>query len=53
MTTLDKIVQAMRNNSQNVAFSDVVKVCNYYFGAPRQNGTSHKIYKHRGLGIPG
>ncbi|MDA0902288.1 MAG: toxin HicA [Proteobacteria bacterium] len=33
-------------------FSDLVKVCEHYFGKPRQNGTSHKIYKTPWSGDP-
>ena len=35
----------MGENPQNVRFSDLVAVCEDYFGPPRQGGTSHRIYK--------
>ncbi len=36
----------------NVNFTDLVKVCNHYFGEPRQQGTSHCVYKTRWTGDP-
>ena len=41
----EKIVEQMRRSPQNVRFDDLVKVCADYFGEPRQDGTSHKVYK--------
>lgn len=35
----------MRNAPQNTRFSDLVRVCDYYFGNPRQQGTSHRVYR--------
>jgi hypothetical protein len=46
-----EIVQAMEAGSE-IDFSDLVKVCDHYFGAARQNGTSHKIYKTPWAGDP-
>jgi hypothetical protein len=42
----------MKLNSVNVRFSDLCKVCDFYFGEPRQKGTSHRIYKTPWLGDP-
>jgi hypothetical protein len=42
----------MKLNPINVRFSDLCKVCNFYFGEPRQKGTSHRIYKTPWLGDP-
>ena len=33
-------------------FADLVKVCDYYFGEPRQKGTSHHVYKTPWQGDP-
>ncbi len=52
MANLDKIIQSMRNNANNIKFQDLVKVCNYYFGEACHNGTSHKIYKTPWPGDP-
>ncbi|MFN6394366.1 MAG: toxin HicA [Aphanizomenon sp.] len=45
MTQIKKILAELKNNPQNVNFTDLVKVCTHYFGEPRQQGTSHCLYK--------
>lgn len=45
MAQIKKILAELKNNPQNVNFIDLVKVCNHYFGEPRQQGTSHCLYK--------
>jgi len=45
MADIKKILQNMRLNPRNIKFSDICKVCDYYFGQPRQKDTSHRIYK--------
>lgn len=49
---IEKLVAELENNFQNVKFTDLVKVCNYYFGKPRQKGTSHCVYKTPWVGDP-
>jgi hypothetical protein len=49
---MDDIINAMKLNPVNVRFSDLCKVCDFYFGEPRQKGTSHRIYKTPWLGDP-
>jgi hypothetical protein len=45
MTKIDDIVIEMKRNPKNVRFVDLCKVCESYFGKPRNRGSSHKIYK--------
>lgn len=45
MADLKKILADMKLNPRNIRFSDLCKACDYYFGKPRQIGTSHRIYK--------
>ena len=52
MAQIKKLVAQFRNNPKNVKFTDLVKVCNHYFGEPRQQGTSHCIYKTPWRGDP-
>lgn len=52
MASVDNIIQSMRNHANNIKYSDLVKVCDHYFGKARQNGTSHKIYKTPWPGDP-
>jgi hypothetical protein len=52
MTQIEKLVARLRKNPQNVIFSDLVKVCDHYFGEARQQGTSHCVYKTPWQGNP-
>ena len=38
-------IKAMRNNPKGVRFADLARVCDHYFGQPRQKGTSHRVYR--------
>ena len=42
----------MRREPANVRYSDLEKVCEEYFGKPRQTGTSHAIFKTPWVGDP-
>jgi hypothetical protein len=50
--SVDKIVKAMRINPRNVAYNDLFKVCQHHFGKPRQDGTSHAVFKTPWPGDP-
>ncbi|MEA1875261.1 MAG: toxin HicA [Bacteroidota bacterium] len=52
MAKIVDIVQEMQNNPKGIKFSDLCKVCDHYFGAPRQKGTSHRVYKMPWIGDP-
>ena len=52
MAQVDKILEAMRRNPRGVRFSDLCRVCDAYFGEPRQRGTSHRIYRMPWPGDP-
>ena len=52
MASVDKILEQMRRESSNVGFSDLRKVCQHYFGTPRQDGSSHAIFKTPWAGDP-
>lgn len=45
MLSVEKILRAMRSSPQNLAYGDLHKVCEYYFGRARQNGTAHAVFK--------
>ena len=49
---MSELVKAIRNNPKGVCFSDLRKVCDSYFGAPRQKGSSHRVYKTPWPGDP-
>ncbi|OGO03634.1 MAG: toxin HicA [Chloroflexi bacterium RBG_13_53_26] len=42
----------MRQNPRNVRFSDLCKVCDFYFGKPRQRASSHRVYRTPWAGDP-
>ena len=42
----------MRTEPANVRFSELQRVCETYFGKPRQNGSSHAFYKTPWPGNP-
>jgi hypothetical protein len=49
---LEKIIEQMRRSPQNVRFDDLAKVRADHFGEPRQDGSSHKVYKTPWQGDP-
>ena len=52
MATVDNILAQMRRNARDVRFSDLCKVCDHFFGEPRQSRSSHRIYKTPWQGDP-
>jgi len=42
----------MIHNPGSVSFNDLCKVCDHYFGKPRQGGGSHKVYRTPWPGDP-
>lgn len=52
MSGIAKITEEMKANPKGVRFNDLQKVCNHYFGKPRQSGSSHCIYKTPWPGDP-
>jgi hypothetical protein len=52
MDTIENILLRMRRNPKNVPFKDLCKICDTYFGSPRQRGSSHRIYKTPWEGDP-
>jgi hypothetical protein len=52
MTKVMRIVEEMIQNPKGITFNDLSKVCEHYFGKPRQTGSSHRIYKTPWQGDP-
>ena len=52
MAKIKDILAQMKRNPRDVRFSDLCKVCDHYFGEPRQSGSSHRIYKTPWQGDP-
>jgi hypothetical protein len=52
MTKLETILARMRHNPTGISYQDLCKVCDFYFGEPRQSSSSHRIYKTPWQGDP-
>ena len=52
MDAIAEIILQMRNNARDVRFTDLCRVCDYYFGPARHKGSSHRIYKTPWPGDP-
>jgi hypothetical protein len=52
MAKIKDILAQMNRNPKDVRFSDLCKVCDHYFGEPRQSGSSHRLYKTPWQGDP-
>lgn len=47
-----KILAQMQREPANVRFDDLKRVCEQFFGKPRQSGTSHAVFKTPWAGDP-
>lgn len=52
MATVKDLLAKMRVNTKSIRFNDLAKVCDHYFGEPRQSGSSHRVYKTPWQGDP-
>jgi hypothetical protein len=52
MAGIDDILAQMEENPRNIRFSDLCKVCDHFFGGPRQSRSSHRVYKTPWQGDP-
>jgi hypothetical protein len=52
MASVEDIIAKMKRNPKDIRFADLGKVCEFYFGEPRQKGSSHRIYKTPWQGDP-
>lgn len=52
MDKLEKLLQATRQAPHHVRFVDLAKLCAHYFGKPRQQGSSHCVYRTPWPGDP-
>jgi hypothetical protein len=49
---IKEILALMHRNPKGISFNDLCKVCDHYFGEPRQVSGSHRIYKTLWPGDP-
>ena len=52
MGKIISLVKHMKANPQNVRYWDLCKICEHYFGKPRQSSSSHRVYKTPWKGDP-
>jgi hypothetical protein len=52
MASIQKVLELMRREPVNVGFNDLKKVCQAFFGKPRQDGSSHAVFKTPWPGDP-
>lgn len=52
MRRKEATLEALRHNPSGVRFSDLCRICEHYFGEPRQKGTSHRVYRTPWPGDP-
>lgn len=52
MASVADILVKMRKSPNGIRYADLCKVCDYYFGDPRQSGSSHRVYKTPWQGDP-
>ena len=52
MDTPDEIIQRLRANPRGIRFNDLARICDRFFGEPRQRGTSHRVYRMPWPGDP-
>ena len=52
MVRIKDILAQVKRNPRDVRFNDLCKVCDHFFGKPRQGSSSHRIYKTPWQGDP-
>ena len=52
MKHIKEIHEKLKQNQKNVRFTELKKLCDFYFGAPRQSSGSHQIYRTPWIGDP-
>jgi hypothetical protein len=52
MASVEDILAKMRRNPKGIRFNELTKVCDHYYGKPRNSGTSHRVYKTTWAGDP-
>ncbi len=51
MASYDELL-ADAKAGREIRFADLARVCDHFFGRPRQEGTSHRVYKMPWPGDP-
>ena len=49
---LQRAIETLRLNPKGIRFAELERICTFFFGEPRQQRTSHVIYKMPWPGDP-
>ena len=49
---MEKLLDQIGREPTNVRFADLLKLCEKFFGRPRQSGGSHVVFKTPWIGDP-
>jgi hypothetical protein len=52
MANLTKLLNKCRNNPQGFRYAELCKICDHFFGSPRQSSGSHRVYRTPWEGEP-
>ena len=52
MDSIRDVIKQLERSPHNIGFVEVCSICDYYFGKPRQESTSHRVYKMPWIGDP-
>jgi hypothetical protein len=52
MSKPEGLLAHIRHNPRDVRFNELCRLCDHYFGEPRQRSGSHRIYKTPWQGDP-
>ncbi len=52
MADVNGILEKMKESPGNIRFAELCRVCDAHFGAARQSGSSHRVYKTPWQGDP-
>lgn len=52
METTPEILRRLRANPKGIRYAELVAICDRLFGRPRQQGSSHRVYRMPWPGDP-
>ena len=52
MSNINDTIAKMKQSPKGIRFNELKKVCELYFGSPRQSGSSHCVFKMPWPGDP-
>lgn len=52
MENTSEILRRLRANPKGIRYADLARICERFFGEPRQRGSSHRVYRMPWSGDP-